>query len=249
MDISGNAFTLQCTDKTTCNSIITQQSGSGLYALATTDYTEAMIRCTVSDTNDPVLQVVIGIYNNTPIFTKSGKNFYNTIYTNKRMRVFNGMPNVLEFKVTTQRVYWDDDYGTEYYTGRPDDDVEEAYIIATWPEGTDYEVETGYYWKDALGNFVATPTSTISVVDGTATATITTPENTTKIVTMCTPRLQELFYPDLTFTATEIYKMNPHDPSIPRTQVYLPYLANDGLLPIDSKQRAKYNCKPLNCNA
>jgi len=240
MDISGDAFTLKCPPAPTrCPSVIGPQS-SASYTWATRDYPETMIPCSLSDT-DPVLQYIKTIYNTTPVFTKSGVPYYNTI--NKVTRVFSAMPNIIELKATTKRVYWDDEYSAEYYTGKPGDEPEESYIIATWPEGTGYEVETGYYWKDLTGAFVEAPTTGIIIVSGVSTATVTISNNgvtTSKNVSMCRPTIQDLFYPDLTFTATATYKTNADDT---KTQVYLPYLANDGLIPIGSRQAPRYASK------
>jgi hypothetical protein len=227
MDISGNAFSLDCpVAPATCPSVLR----GNLASFANNDYKEAMIPCVLSNSNDPVLQYIKTIYNTTPIFTKSGTGYYNTI--NKVTRVFNAMPNVIELKVTTKRVYWDSAYSTAYYTGTTTDTVEESYIIATWPEGTEYEVETGYYWKDSTGAFVDKPTTTVSIEAGISKATVNN-----KIITMCRPTLQEIFYPDLTFTATAISKTNL-DGSL--TPVFLPYLANDGLIGLESAQKPRY---------
>ena len=94
---------------------------------------------------------------------------------------------------------------------------------------------------------MATPTSNISVVGVNATGILRGSENTLQTVRMCTPTLQEIFYPDLTFTATTITSTNPHNNS--QREVFLPYLANDGLIPVAARQTKRYNCEPTDCSA
>jgi hypothetical protein len=236
MDISGDAFALECPTADNCPSAITRSS-SASFNWATTDYEETMIRCNIRNISHPIIQLIKNIYNSTVIFTKAGTRYYNTINTIDG--VFNATPNILEFKVTTQRVYWDDDYNIAYYTGNPNDpdNIEVAYLIVTWPEGTSYEVETGYYWLDSTGTFVESPSSGVSIINGSARS---------GTLRMGTPTIQEFFYPDLTFTATSVFKKNPDGT---QTQVYLPYLANFGLIAADPRQTAKFICKKADCSA
>ena len=124
----------------------------------------------------------------------------------------------------------------EYYTGDTTDNIEESYLKVVWPEGTSYEVETGYYWKDSTGVFVEAPTSNISYVNGIAKS---------GNLTMATPTIEEIFYPDLMFTNTKIFRKNLDGGT---TEVFLPYLANDGLTPVDLRQTRKYTCKPSDCS-
>ena len=87
------------------------------------------------------------------------------------------------------------------------------------------------------------PKTPITIVAGVSKATVSVSKDnvvTNKVVTMCKPIIQELFYPDLTFTATEIYKTGSDGR---QTQVFLPYLANDGLTPVDPQQTARYTQK------
>jgi hypothetical protein len=234
MDISGDAFSLKCpAPPATCPSIITNSS-SASYKFVTEDYNEVMIRCDITDANNPVLQTVKNIYDTTVIFTKLNTKYYNKILT--VTRVFNAKPNILEFKVSCKRVYWDDTYNIAYYTGDSSDNIEESYLKVVWPEDTSYEVETGYYWKDSAGVFVEAPTSNISYVNGVAKS---------GNLTMATPIIEEIFYPDLIFTNTNIFRK---DSNGEMTEVFLPYLANDGLTPVDSRQTRKYRCNPANCS-
>jgi hypothetical protein len=308
MDISGDAFTLACPSNICPPGIITR--GKWL-----SDYKESMIPSSTSKIaqtpttityNDAILEVITRMYNTTPIFTKAGTNYNNKI-TNVT-RVFNAMPNIIELKVKTIRVYWDIPYNIPYYIGDTADDIQESYIIACWPEGTDYEVETGYFWKDDTGAFVPSPNSEywksstpVLVVNGKGKSTVTLTVNnvdTTKVITMCSPgfwkdstggyvpppssthwetytaitslagvttstvtrkingvntpqtitlsspAIQEIFYPDLTFTANEVFKKTSSGSLV---KVYLPYLANDTLTPVDSRQARRYECNPGDC--
>ena len=229
MDISGDAFTLKCPPTGRCPSLITASSAAS-QVWATTEYTESMILCNIIDTSDPIVRLVTNIYNSTVVFTKSGTPYYNTL--KKITKVFNAMPNILEFKITTKRVYWDSAYNIAYYTGVEDND--DAFLVVTWPVGTDYEVETGYYWKNNLGSFIPTPSSGIGVASGMAR------KGTDR---MCTPVIQEFFFPDLTFASGKIFKTI----SGSQTEVQLPYLANDTLTPVDERQTKKYRCNPTTC--
>jgi len=234
MDISGDAFTLECPPAPArCPSVITASSAASM-SWANTDYIETMIHCDINTATDPILMLVKAMYNSTVIFTRNGTNYYNTI--NSVTKVFNATPNILEFKITTKRVYWDSNYNQPYYTGTTKDDIEEAFIVVTWAEGTAYEVETGYFWKNVAGNFIATPAaSSISIVSGVAKSGSST---------MCSPTIQEFFFPDLTFRADSIIKTNLDGST---TQVVLPYLANDGITPVDPRQRKMYVCNPTTC--
>jgi hypothetical protein len=230
MDISGDAYTLQCPPAGRCPSLITASS-SASQSWATSNYNETMIVCNITDSTDAVLRLVTHLYNNRVVFTKLGRSYYNTI--RKITKVFNAMPNILEFKITTKRVFWDSAYSIAYYTGENDDD--DSFLVVTWPAGTAYEVETGYYWKNNLGSFIQAPQSGIGITSGMA------KQGTN---TMSTPTLEEFYFPDLTFTLTKIYRKN-QDGS--QTEVQLPYLANDGLTPVDPRQRKKYSCNPASC--
>ena len=259
MDISGDAFALNCPPAPEeCPSIITNSS-SASYSWVKEDYKEVMIRCDITNENDPVLQTVKNIYDKIAIITKSNTNYFNSIL--RVTKVFNAKPNILEFKISAKRVHWDNDYNIIYYTGDTSDNVEDSYLKVVWPEGTSYEVETGYYWKDSAGIFVEAPsliegfsalidtTKYYAAKDSTGVmikAPITYVNGMTKCgsLTMATPTIEEIFYPDLTFTNTEIFRTI----SGVQTKVFLPYLANDGLTPVDTRQTRKYTCNPVNCS-
>ena len=260
MDISGDAFSLKCPPAPeVCPSIITKSSPAS-YSFATDDYNEVMIRCNITNADDSVLKTVKNIYNTTVIFTKLNVKYYNTILT--ITKVFNAKPNILEFKISAKRVYWDDEYNVEYYTGDTADNVEESYLKVVWPEGTSYEVETGYYWKDSRDVFVEAPVLVEGFTELLNTTKYYTAKDSTGVsikapilyvngvakcgnLTMATPTIEEIFYPDLTFTNTKIFRKNLDGST---TEVYLPYLANDGLTPVDSRQTRKYTCNPTNCS-
>lgn len=208
MDITEDAFSLKL-------------SSADVDALKwnTNDYREVKIPCDITQTsgrypnftyNDPVLRYIVSIYNAVPVVrTKTDPNanppVVATTYGNTITSVtkaFNAMPNIIELKVTTTRVYYDEQFNAVYYTGNTADDVESSYIIACWPEGTSYEVETGYYWKDSYGNFVADPTNPAQTTWNPAvgtTITVTYPNgvptckvipksgNTPQDITMCPP--------------------------------------------------------------
>ena len=233
MDIQKDAYSLECPPAPeSCPSAITQSS-SASYSWVTTDYGSPMIRCDINNTKDPILMLVTNMYNNIVIYTKNGTKYYNHI--NSITKSFSATPNIVELKITTQRVYWDDNYNTAYYTGKSGDPIEDSFLVVKWPEETSYEVETGYYWKDYDGNFVDTPTTDISIVGGIAKS---------GNYTMCTPIIEEFFFPDLTFTSNGMYKVNPDGSQV---EVFLPYLANDGLTGVDPRQTKRFICNPTNC--
>jgi hypothetical protein len=233
MDIQNDAYSLECPPAPEpCPSAITQSS-SASYSWVTTDYNSPMISCNINEENDPILMLITNMYNNIVIYTKNGVTYHNTI--NKITKSFSATPNILEFKITTQRVYWDNNYNTAYYTGKPTDPIEDSFLVVKWPEGTSYEVETGYYWKDYDGNFVNTPSTGISIVGGIATS---------GNYKMCTPIIEEFFFPDLIFTSNGMYKEKPDGSQV---EVILPYLANDGLTGVDPQQNKRFECNPNNC--
>jgi hypothetical protein len=233
MDIANDAYALECPPAPQpCSSSITQSS-SASYTWVTDEYKSPIINCNINLSTDPVLMLIKNMYNNMVIFTKNGINYYNTIH--KITKSFSPRPNILEFKVTTQRVYWDNNYSIAYYTGKPNDPVEVSFLIVKWPEGTSYEVETGYYWKDVNLNFVDTPATSTTIIGGVAKS---------GNYTMCTPTIEEFFFPDLVFTANGIYKPKP-DSSL--SKVNLPYLANDGLTAVGQQQTKRFTCNPATC--
>ena len=123
-------------------------------------------------------------------------------------------------------------------------------------------METGCYWKDSAGVFVEAPillegftalvdtTNYYRAKDSTGVmikAPITYVNGIAKCgsLTMAIPIIEEIFYPDLIFTNTNISRKNLDGGT---TEVSLPYLANDGLTPVDTRQTRKYRCNPVNCS-
>ena len=250
MDISGDAFTLHCElGDNQCSSIVRDPKFTNI------DTDAMMVHCNITDQDDQVMKLVKNIYNSTVVFTKVVNGvttkYYNTIKT--ITKVFNARPNILEFKIRTSRVFWDDMFNKPYYVGDTADDVQDSYLIATWAEGTGYEVETGYYWKDSTGAFVNATGSTPTGI-GSASKVISpdTTNPTTVIYTLSRPTLQEIFFPDLNFVGSVIYQ-NHYDgtpktyPDGKRVEVRLPYLANDGLIGVLTTQAKRYRCMNSNC--
>lgn len=241
MDIGDDAYSLECPpppasstskpDK--CSSSITTSSSAD-YKWVTNDHISPMIRCNIDVLTDPIRMLVINMYNSIVIIPpKNGIPYYNTV--NKITKSFTAAPNVLEFKITTKRVYWDNNYNIPYYTGKVNDPDEDAFLVVKWPEETSYEVETGYYWKDITGNFVDKPTAPTTIIGGVAKS---------GNYTMSTPTIEEFYFPDLVFKSDGIYRPKS-DGSLDK--VILPYLANDGLTGVDQRQTKRFTCNPVTC--
>jgi hypothetical protein len=121
----------------------------------------------------------------------------------KVLEWFNPAPNICEYKMNIQHVYFDLDYG--YYYSLPDAtqlssrDVvsfppgnfsasdEPSYIVAKWVPVTDYDIETG-------------------------------------ILKLNRPLVDEFFYPDLSLRDGKFYRT-----AASTTPLNLPYLASQGL--------------------
>lgn len=125
-------------------------------------------------------------------------------------------------------MYLDSEFNVAYRTGDQLDmagtgdksDPDETYIIATWTPGDNYEVETGYFCKNASGQFCRI--------------------NDTGAV-VCTPTIQEIYLSDYTFTVNGIFN------TATGNKIVLPYIANDGLVANMDLTDKKYKCNPESC--
>lgn len=148
---------------------------------------------------------------------------------------FNAMPNVCEYQTATYHAFYDPDFGMLGRTG-PD----KTFIVATWPTdsqnqttmtqierlaseqgvvGPQYEVDTGYYCK-LNGVFVSSDTDGAEV---------------------CTPVIQEFFFPNLQFTENGYIDENENP-------IVLPYLVADNpdVIPIQETYTNKWKAKAGN---
>jgi hypothetical protein len=201
MDLSGDLYAFQDSRS--------QLTGD----LTTGKYPEVQID---SKTDTAIEIKIIALYNSTKVFEIKSKSYFNTLH--KITKIFNAAPNILEFKIKCSHVYLDSDYNIAYYTGNNENRRDESYLVATWAEGKDYQVETGFYYKKD-GAFCS------SITEG---------------ATMCTPTIREIYFPDLKFKNNKIYS-KLLDGS--ESEIRLPYIANDGLTSVDiNLQQAKYIC-------
>jgi hypothetical protein len=206
MDLSGDLYALQDSKS--------QLTGDW----STANKSEVQIAIKINDRKniDPIEIMIRSLYNSVEIFKIGSKSYTNKLH--KITKVFNAAPNILEFKIECSHVYLDGDYNVAYYTGANADSPDESYLVATWPEGSRYEVETGFYYKKN-GIFY---------------------NSTEQGATMCIPTIEEIYFPDLNFKDNKIYKILPNKTEI---QICLPYIANDDLTPVNTAlQKAKYLC-------
>lgn len=238
MDISGDTFAID--DDSTLIKPTGRDLNGRLYGYDSDGNIITLPQLFIPPNDPAVLNAVKNAYESNVIFTKPDNitgvltQFKHKIYsdtTNSFIKWFNAKPNICEYKVQVTHVNYDKDYSIVYYTGKPNEGSNQGYgpdvtyLVAVWDElAGNYEVESGFYCKDANGNFCS---------------------STTTGAIVCTPTITEIYFPDLTFNIEGT--VTKEDENGNTVQVILPYIANDGVTPGMDPKNKLYGCNPASC--